>query len=67
MDKKAKMKCIKHLCVYTFLDLTCDLTIFKKSSQVESLFDFNLVDPSQVVFSPKNFQVKSSQVTSHLT
>ncbi len=80
-NEKPKLKCIKHVYVYTFLDLACDLIIYDnpsqvksfsdliriRSSQVKSFSDLLRIRSSQVIFSSKISQVKSSQVTCDLT
>ncbi len=66
-NEKPKLKCIKHVYVYTFLDLACDLIIYDNPSQVKSFSDLLRIRSSQVIFSSKISQVKSSQVTCDLT
>jgi hypothetical protein len=66
-NQKPKLKCIKHVYVYTFLNLACDLIIYDNPSQVKLFFDLLRIRSSQVIFSSKISQVKSSQVTCDLT
>jgi hypothetical protein len=58
LTSKPELKCMKRLYVYALLDLTCDLMVYKKSSQVKS-FCF------EKYF--KSSQVKSSDLWLDLT
>jgi hypothetical protein len=68
LTSKPELKCIKRLYVYALLDLTCDLMIYKKSSQVKSFLTW--VKSGQVKSSHfwlESNRVKSSQVIFDLT